>query len=119
MQKSGLIAPYKSPMSAAYPEGFKDPNGYWTDLYDNLLVPAYNTNKVRREELPKRYEDMFRPRWKGRIALDQNEDRWFANMLHLMGEKKGVRIHGSVGQATNQLSPRALADHAMTSRRRV
>jgi len=92
MQKSGLIAPYKSPMSAAYAEGFKDPNGYWTDLYDNLLVMAYNTNKVKRDELPKRYEDLLHPRWKGRMALDQNEDRWFANMLHLMGEKKGLEF---------------------------
>lgn len=92
MQKSGLIAPYKSPMSAAYPEGFKDPNGYWTDLYDNLLVMAYNTNKVKPDELPKRYEDLLHPRWKGRMALDQNEDRWFANMLHLMGEKKGLEF---------------------------
>lgn len=92
MQKSGLITPYKSPMSAAYPEGFKDPNGYWTDLYDNLLVMAYNTNKVKREELPKRYEDLLHPRWKGRMALDQNEDRWFANMLHLMGEKRGLEF---------------------------
>lgn len=92
MQKSGLIAPYKSPMAAAYPEGFKDPNGYWTDLYDNLLVTAYNTTRVKRDELPKRYEDLLHPRWKGRMALEQNEDRWFANMLHLRGEKKGTEF---------------------------
>ncbi len=90
MQKSGLIAPYKSPMAAAYGDGFKDPNGYWTDLYDNLLVMAYNTAGVKRDKLPKRYEDLLHPRWKGRMALEQNEDRWFANMLYLWGEKKGL-----------------------------
>src|SRR6185295_2281863 len=26
-QRRGFIAPYKSPQAAAYPEGFKDPNG--------------------------------------------------------------------------------------------
>ena len=46
MQKMGFIAPYKSPFAAAYPEGFKEPNGYWTDLYDNLIVTAYNTQRV-------------------------------------------------------------------------
>ena len=92
MQKKGFIAPYKSPFAAAYPEGFKDPNGYWTDLYDNLIVTAYNTTRVKREELPKRYEDLLHPRWKGRMVLDQNEDRWFANMLYLMGEKKGMEF---------------------------
>jgi len=92
MQKMGFITPYKSPFAAAYPEGFKYPNGYWTDLYDNLIVTAYNTTRVKRDELPKRYEDLLQPRWKGRMVLDQNEDRWFANMLYLMGEKKGMEF---------------------------
>lgn len=92
MQKKGFIAPYKSPFATAYPDGFKDPNGYWTDLYDNLIVTAYNTTRVKREELPKRWEDLLHPRWKGRMVLDQNEDRWFANMLYLMGEKKGMEF---------------------------
>lgn len=92
MQKNGFITPYRSPSAVAYPEGFKDPNGYWTDLYDNLIVTAYNTTRVKRDELPKRYEDLLHPRWKRRMVLDQNEDRWFANMLYLMGEKKGMEF---------------------------
>jgi iron(III) transport system substrate-binding protein len=92
LQKMGFTTPYKSPQAAAYPEGFKDPNGYWTDLYDNLIVTAYNTARVKRDELPKRYEDLLHSRWKGRMVLDQNEDRWFANMLYLMGEKKGMEF---------------------------
>jgi len=78
LAETGFIAPYKSPQAAGYPEGFKDPNGYWTDLYDNLIVTAFNTTRVKREEIPKRYEDLLQPRWKGRMVLDQNEDRWFA-----------------------------------------
>jgi iron(III) transport system substrate-binding protein len=92
LQKMGFIAPYKSPFAAAYPEGFKDLNGYWTDLYDNVIVTAYNTTRVKREELPTRYEDLLHPRWRGRMVLDENEDRWFANMLYLMGEKKGMEL---------------------------
>jgi iron(III) transport system substrate-binding protein len=92
LQKMGFTAAYKSPSAAAYPEGFKDPDGYWTDLYDNLIVTAYNTTRVKRDEIPKRYEDLLHPRWKGRMVLDQNEDRWFANMLYLMGEKKGMEF---------------------------
>ena len=92
MQKMGLMAPYKSPHAVAYPEGFKDPNGYWTDLYDNLIVTAYNTTRVKRDELPKRWEDLLHARWKRRMVLDKNEDRWFANMLYLMGEKKGMEF---------------------------
>lgn len=92
MQKLGFITPYKSPFADAYPEGFKDPNGYWTDLYDNLIVAAYNTQRVKRDELPKRYDDLLHPRWKSRMVLDQNEDRWFANMLYLLGEQRGMEF---------------------------
>jgi iron(III) transport system substrate-binding protein len=92
MQKKGFIAPYKSPSATGYPEGFKDPNGNWTDLYDNLIATAFNTGRVKRDEIPKRYEDLLQPRWKGRMVLDQNEDRWFANMLYLMGDKKGMEF---------------------------
>jgi iron(III) transport system substrate-binding protein len=92
MQEMGFITPYKSPYAAAYPEGFKDPNGYWTDLYDNLIVTAYNSKRVKRDELPARYQDLLHPRWKGRMVLDQNEDRWFANMLYLWGEQKGMEF---------------------------
>ena len=92
MQKRGLLTPYKAPSAAVYPEGFKDPDGYWTDFYDNLIVSAYNTTRVKRDELPKRYEDLLDPRWRRRMVLDRNEDRWFANMLHHMGENKGMEF---------------------------
>ena len=92
MKKRGLLAPYKSPQAGVYPDGFKDPDGYWTDFYDNLIVTAYNTARVKRDELPKSYEDLLQPRWRRRMVLDRNEDRWFANMLHIMGEKKGMEF---------------------------
>lgn len=98
LQRRGFVAPYKSPFAAVFPEGFKDPNGYWTDLYDNLIVTAYNTSRVKREEMPRRYEDLLQPRWKGRMALDQNEDRWFANMLYLMGDKRGMEFMQSLAK---------------------
>ena len=105
LQKMGFITPYKSPSAAAYPEGFKDADGYWADLYDNLVVTAYNTSRVKRDELPKRYEDLLHPRWKGRMVFDENEDRWFANMLYLMGEKKGMEL--MQGLARQQIVIRA------------
>lgn len=92
MKKRGLITAYKSRSAAVYPEGFKDPDGYWTDFYDNLIVAAYNTTRVKRDELPKSYEDLLHPRWRRRMVLEKNEDRWFANMLYLMGEKKGMEF---------------------------
>ena len=55
-------------------------------------MTAYNSNRVKRDELPARYQDLLHPRWKGRMVLDQNEDRWFGNMLYLWGEQKGMEF---------------------------
>jgi len=116
MQKRGWLAPYQSPLAAAYPEGFKDPNGYWTDLYDNLIVTAYNTIRVKREEIPKRYEDLLHPRWKGRMVLDQNEDRWFANLLYQMGEKKGMEFMQALAKQNVAIrSGRSLATQLLSA----
>jgi iron(III) transport system substrate-binding protein len=116
LQRRGYIVPYKTPFAASYPDGFKDPNGYWTDLYDNLIVTAYNTSRVRREELPKRYEDLLHPRWKRRMVLDRNEDRWFANMLHLMGEKKGMEFMQALAQQEVAIrSGRSLATQLLSA----
>lgn len=92
LREMGLTAPYKSVSADAFPDGFKDAEGYWTDLYDNLIVVAYNTTKVKREETPKRYEDLLKPDWKGRMAMDTHDERWFANMLNLMGEDEGTAL---------------------------
>lgn len=92
IKKLGLTASYRSPQSAAYPEGLKDPEGYWTDVYHTLIVIAYNSRRVSAEEVPRRYEDLLHSRWKGRMALDHNEDRWFSNLLHQMGREKGLEF---------------------------
>lgn len=92
IKKLGLTAPYRSPQAAAFPEGLKDPDGYWTDVYHTLIVLAYNSRKVKAEEVPRRYEDLLHPRWKGRMALDHNEDRWFSNLLDIMGKEKGMNF---------------------------
>jgi iron(III) transport system substrate-binding protein len=64
---------------------------------------------VKREELPKSYEDLLHPRWRRRMVLDKNEDRWFANMLHLMGEKKGMEFMQALAkQEVNIRSGRSL-----------
>lgn len=92
LKKRGLTTAYRSPEAASFSEGFKDPEGYWTDVYDNLIVIAYNTEKVKPEEVPHGYADLLHPRWRERMAIDTRDTRWFSNMLYLMGEKKGLKF---------------------------
>jgi len=90
IRKRGLTAKYLSPHRKFYPEGSKDPEGYWTDIYLNLMVIGYNTNLVSSQEAPKAWADLLDPKWKGNMGIVTNADNWFIPMVKMMGEEKGL-----------------------------
>ncbi len=47
---------------------FKTDHGYWTIFRASMLVPFYNTKKVKASEAPKSWKDLIDPKWKGRIV---------------------------------------------------
>lgn len=98
IQKKGLSAKYLSPQRKFYSEGFKDQEGYWTDLYVNLNVVGYNTRLVSTRDAPKAWNDLLDPRWKGKMGMDTRPFYWFAGMLKIMGEKKGLEYMEKLSQ---------------------
>ncbi|MFC1816828.1 ABC transporter substrate-binding protein [Thermodesulfobacteriota bacterium] len=90
LKKKGLLAKYLSPHRKFYPEGCKDSEGYWTDIFINLNTIGYNTRLVSRPEAPKTWNDLLDPKWKGKLGMDTKAYYWFANMLKMMGEEKGL-----------------------------
>jgi iron(III) transport system substrate-binding protein len=98
MKKRGLITRYASPEAQAFPQDFRDPQGYWTCVYLTVSVLAYNTNRVKAEEAPRRYEDLLNPKWKKRMALDANEERWVPGLIQTMGRDKAVNFLKALAQ---------------------
>jgi iron(III) transport system substrate-binding protein len=47
---------------------FKTDHGYWTMYRASMLVPFYNTKKVKADEVPKSWKGFLDPKWKGRMA---------------------------------------------------
>ena len=39
-----------------------------------VLVQAYNTGKIKKEDLPKTYEDLLAPKWKGKLGIEAGAD---------------------------------------------
>lgn len=85
----GMLLQYPSPEREKVLAALKDAEGYWTGVYWNLEVIAYNTNMVRGSEIPKAWEDLLNPRWKTQIALEAEDIDWYTALLQLMGEEKG------------------------------
>lgn len=68
LKEQGLLAQYWPAGIEVYPDLFKDPDGYWFVWRAGLVVPAYNTNLVAPEDVPRRWTDFLDPRWRGRMA---------------------------------------------------
>jgi iron(III) transport system substrate-binding protein len=98
MKRRALINRYASPEAQAFPQDFRDPQGYWTCVYLTVSVLAYNTNRVKAEESPRRYEDLLNPKWKKRMALDANEERWVPGLIQTMGREKAVNFLKALAQ---------------------
>ncbi len=64
----------------------------WIGNRANLFVFAYNSQKVRTEELPKSYADLLDPRWKGRLAAESDNIDWFHTVGQALGEERAVKM---------------------------
>ena len=88
MKDAGLTQRFVPAEAAAYDDGFKDPDGHWINVHSLLNTMAYNTQLVRPNEAPKRYEDLLAPRWKGRIGVNLQDPEWYVNLQRRMGKEK-------------------------------
>jgi iron(III) transport system substrate-binding protein len=90
-KKTGLLGRYLPAESKAFQHGFIDPQGQWTALNVIPYVLEYNTRLVHPHPVPKKLTDLLDPVWKGKkLALDDREYFWFANMIRAMGEKPAL-----------------------------
>jgi len=64
----------------------------WVATRLNLFVQCFNSRQVRREDLPKSFEDLLHPRWKGRLAVEAGDADWFMAVVGAMGEDRGLKL---------------------------
>jgi len=77
---------------------------YATSTMD-VFVQAYNTEKVGKDELPKTFEDLANPRYKGRLGIEAEDQAWFGTLMRHAGEAKTVKLWNEV-VANNGVSVR-------------
>src|SRR5919108_3619490 len=88
MKELGLTQSFSPPDASAYDAGFKDPDGHWINVHSLLNSMAYNTQLVRPNEAPKKYEDLLAPRWKGRLGVNVQDPEWYVNLQRRWGKEK-------------------------------
>ncbi|HJU62211.1 MAG TPA: ABC transporter substrate-binding protein, partial [Candidatus Binatia bacterium] len=93
VQRAGFMQRFYSPHLAEYPPELKDAKGFWgsTNLY--FMTLGYNTLNVKASDLPKTYEDLLQPRWKGQMMWSTSRGsgapQFIGNILLTMGQEQG------------------------------
>ena len=105
LHREKLLQPVVSPAHAALIPQAVAPHREWAGPRVYLFVQAYNTTKVKPDEVPRSWHDLLDPRWKGRLAIEEKEVEWFYALVQAMGEERGLAFFRQLA-ATNGLSVR-------------
>ncbi len=89
-KKKGLLLQYDPPERKNIPDEMKDRDGFYTSLYLAVHALVYNTRLVPKNDLPRSYDDLLDPKWKGKLGLEDAAYVWFVNVLKMKGEKPGI-----------------------------
>jgi iron(III) transport system substrate-binding protein len=105
MHREKIFQAIKSPvLTTLIPQALK-PHGGWVGTRLNVFVQAYNTNLVKKEEVPKTWDDLLNPRWKGRLGIEAEDQDWLSGMAAELGEARAVKLFKDI-VATNGMSVR-------------
>jgi iron(III) transport system substrate-binding protein len=106
LSREKILAPVSSPVHKDLMAGSVPAHRAWAATILSVWVQAYNTGAVKKEDLPKTYQDLLNPKWKGKLGIEAKNDDWFATVVHQMGgEEKGLAFFREL-VAKNGISPR-------------
>jgi iron(III) transport system substrate-binding protein len=66
-----LVVDWLPPEADAYPANFKGSNWLAADMV--IITAAWNTNLVKKEDEPKRFDDFADPKWKGKLIAEPRD----------------------------------------------
>jgi ABC-type Fe3+ transport system substrate-binding protein len=92
LHREKLLQAVKTPLTAGLMPQALRPHGEWVASRLNIFSAAYNTNLVKKDEVPKSYEDLKNPRWKGRLAVEADDGDWFGTIVTKMGRDQGIAL---------------------------
>ena len=99
LYREQLIQPVQTPFSTAMMREAIPPHGAWLGARINVFVQAYNTDKVKADDVPKTFRDLADPKWKGKIAAETDNVDWFATVARELGEAQAVSLFQDIVRA--------------------
>jgi iron(III) transport system substrate-binding protein len=91
LHREKMLQGIKSPLLAEIVPAAVRPHGEWVGDRLNVISAGYNTNLIKPQDVPKSYEDLLDPKWKGKLAVEADDAVWFGALVTAMGEEKALK----------------------------
>ena len=106
LAREKVLQPVTSPVYKLLQPGSVPPHHQWAATLLSVWVQAYNTKVVKKEDLPKTYQDLLDPKWKGKLGIEAKNQDWFQSVVEIVGGgDKGLKFFSDL-VAKNGISPR-------------
>lgn len=105
LYREKLLYPIKTPLAEGLLPGSIRPHGEWIATRLNIFSAGYNTNQIDKKDVPKSWQDFLKPYWKGKLAIEETDQDWFATFVTKMGKDKAIPLLRDIAK-TNGLSLR-------------
>lgn len=92
--EQNLLAPFSPSWAGALPTDAKDPQGRWHGTFLTPMVIAYNTTRVDSASVPRDWDDVLAPEWKGRVLIRDPVASGTMRTIFGMIIQRGIRATG-------------------------
>jgi len=99
LHREKVLQAVKSPYLADLIPQAIMPHREWVGTRLNVFVQAYNTQAVRKEDLPKTWEDLASPKWKGKLGIEQEDQDWLSGEFAELGEARANKVFRQIVDA--------------------
>jgi iron(III) transport system substrate-binding protein len=91
-RKAGLMKKYDWPNTKHWDAKYKDPEGYAVARNILQTVIGYNTDLVPPSQVPKNWDDVLDPKWKGAMSQDKEGYDWVLMLWSAWGKEKAINF---------------------------
>jgi iron(III) transport system substrate-binding protein len=93
LAREKILQAVNSPVHKDLQPGSVPPHREWAATLLSVWVQVYNTNLIKKRDLPRTYQDLLDPKWKGKLGIEAKDEDWFASVVDVMGGgEKGLQF---------------------------
>jgi iron(III) transport system substrate-binding protein len=85
LSREKVLQAVSSPLHKELQPGSVPAHREWAATLLSVWVQVYNTNLVKKSDLPRSYQELLDPKWKGKLGIEAKNQDWFASVVEVMG----------------------------------